>query len=249
MPEEVSHPMSKPESFDKRGFVRLLTRAHWLGVLFFACTFGSGVLGIVAIASHIVLGRVLDPLVRTGAALMLLAVTMHHYHEGAVCSIARCSDPRSIDSLLIALRRSYPFGLATRPSIQSAVERIAFKISHESWQALKDEQRVQIRSVVGSQLVEALMVARGRDEMVPPWVAYPGQDPWWGGWRQSGGERWLVEEWVPFWSHLDKQARADYLGYWNASDDWAEYLKGERAPQCSSGPSLAEHALNLYRFG
>jgi len=62
-------------------------------------------------------------------------------------------------------------------------------------------------------------------DIPPPWIAYPGQDPWWGGWRQGESEAWLHEEWLPFWRTLDAEARDHYLNRWKPpACEWAEYL-------------------------
>jgi len=67
--------------------------------------------------------------------------------------------------------------------------------------------------------------ARFSDDVPPPWVVYPGNDPIWGGWRQGESEGWLREKWFPFWQRLDGTARAAYLERWPPPDEiWREYL-------------------------
>jgi hypothetical protein len=62
-------------------------------------------------------------------------------------------------------------------------------------------------------------------ELAPPWVAYPGADPWWGGWRQGYSETWLLDEWLPFWRTLGELERKAYLARWPApSDQWRAYV-------------------------
>jgi hypothetical protein len=62
-------------------------------------------------------------------------------------------------------------------------------------------------------------------ELPPPWIRYPGTDPWWGGWRQGESEAWLLETWLPFWQALTAEQRASYLERWPAPDaDWHTYL-------------------------
>ena len=61
-------------------------------------------------------------------------------------------------------------------------------------------------------------------EIEPPWVAYPEQEPWWGGWRQGNGEAWLREVWIPFWKTLGPKERRVYVEKWQASPEWREYL-------------------------
>lgn len=62
-------------------------------------------------------------------------------------------------------------------------------------------------------------------ELEPPWTAYPGQPPWWGGWRQGTSEAWLHDQWLPFWHAKDAAAREAYLVRWPPPDeDWREYL-------------------------
>ncbi|MEM8531742.1 MAG: hypothetical protein AAGF95_12920 [Chloroflexota bacterium] len=61
-------------------------------------------------------------------------------------------------------------------------------------------------------------------EIPPPWVAYPNQAPWSGGWRQGNGEAWLHEVWLPFWRTLGPKERHTYVEKWNAPSEWREYL-------------------------
>jgi hypothetical protein len=59
----------------------------------------------------------------------------------------------------------------------------------------------------------------------PPWVEFPNQPPWWGGFRQSYGEVWLHNEFLPFWHTRTAEQRQDYLTRWPAPDDeWHEYI-------------------------
>ncbi len=85
------------------------------------------------------------------------------------------------------------------------------------------------------------------EEIIPPWIAFPDSEPWWGGWRQGNAEGWLILVWLPFWRNLDNKAKADYVEKWDASADWREYLLGEKS--ASEEPtSLTEHVLNLHKF-
>lgn len=45
----------------------------------------------------------------------------------------------------------------------------------------------------------------------PPWLAYPGSEPTWSGWRQGVSEAWLLERWLPFWGRLSEGERQAYL--------------------------------------
>lgn len=85
------------------------------------------------------------------------------------------------------------------------------------------------------------------EEIVPPWIAYPESDPWWGGWRQGNSEGWLVLVWLPFWHNITDEARVNYIEKWNASADWREYL-GD-SPTSNEPLSIAEHVLNFGIFG
>jgi hypothetical protein len=63
------------------------------------------------------------------------------------------------------------------------------------------------------------------ESLVPPWIRYPGHEPWWGGWRQGESEVWLLEEWLPFWRSLSEIERGQYIARWIPPDeDWHEYL-------------------------
>jgi hypothetical protein len=60
---------------------------------------------------------------------------------------------------------------------------------------------------------------------VPPWIKYPGHDPWWGGWRQGVSEAWLLDVWLPFWKALSPEEKERYLQTWSPpNDDWREYV-------------------------
>ena len=63
-------------------------------------------------------------------------------------------------------------------------------------------------------------------ESLPPWIRYPGESPYWGGWRQGGSEAWLHDTWLPFWRALSAPEREAYLDRWPPpDDDWRAYLE------------------------
>jgi len=64
-------------------------------------------------------------------------------------------------------------------------------------------------------------------DIQPPWVVYPGQFPWWVGWRQGGGEAWLMSIWRPYWRSLDEQQQLDYLQQWSPPLAWRDFLLHE----------------------
>lgn len=61
-------------------------------------------------------------------------------------------------------------------------------------------------------------------EPEPPWRKYPGEETFWGGWRQGHSEAWLKDIWLPFWSSLTHEDRLAYLEKWNAPDQWREHI-------------------------
>jgi len=62
-------------------------------------------------------------------------------------------------------------------------------------------------------------------ELQPPWEAFPGSDPMWGGWRQGVSEAWLRDRFLPFWRGLDGDGRRAYLDRWPPPTDlWRIYL-------------------------
>lgn len=64
-----------------------------------------------------------------------------------------------------------------------------------------------------------------KSELAPPWKTFPGQPPWWSGWRQGESEAWLQRDWLPFWRTLNTTERCDYLTRWvPPDDDWREYV-------------------------
>ncbi len=71
----------------------------------------------------------------------------------------------------------------------------------------------------------------------PPWVAYPGEQPWWGGWRQGAGEAWLHHRWLPFWQALDASGRQAYLIRWPPPNEaWREYMTFHWSSGGTNGP-------------
>ncbi|RKH39309.1 hypothetical protein [Corallococcus sicarius] len=55
----------------------------------------------------------------------------------------------------------------------------------------------------------------------PPWIEYPDEEPWWGGWRQGTSEAWLLRTWLPFWQALGDTAKEEYLQRWPPpTEDW-----------------------------
>jgi hypothetical protein len=61
--------------------------------------------------------------------------------------------------------------------------------------------------------------------VTPPWITYPGHDPWWGGWRQGESEGWLHHVWLPFWRQLPPEEQNAYLEWYPPpNDEWHEYL-------------------------
>lgn len=85
------------------------------------------------------------------------------------------------------------------------------------------------------------------EEIIPPWMAFPDSEPWWGGWRRGNAEGWLIPVWLPFWRTFDNKAKANYVKKWDASTDWREYLLSEKS--ASEEPtSLTKHVLNLHKF-
>lgn len=68
------------------------------------------------------------------------------------------------------------------------------------------------------------MPAEGED-VVPPWIQYPGEEHWWGGWRQGNGEGWLHVRWYPFWDKLTYEERQAYIERWPPpNDDWRSWM-------------------------
>lgn len=64
-----------------------------------------------------------------------------------------------------------------------------------------------------------------RFSVQPPWTAYPGNDPTWGGWRQGYSEDWLLNTWFPFWDQLTPEEKNAYLKEYPPPDDlWHLYL-------------------------
>jgi hypothetical protein len=62
-------------------------------------------------------------------------------------------------------------------------------------------------------------------KMEPPWVIYAtlAAESFHAAARQSI-ESWFDSVWQPFWTSLNADAKAAYLEYWNASQEWRKAL-------------------------
>ncbi|MCC2668090.1 MAG: two-component sensor histidine kinase [Armatimonadetes bacterium] len=81
-----------------------------------------------------------------------------------------------------------------------------------------------LAQAVDLELLRASQAAEQAGEVLPPWVRYPGNPPWWGGWRQGFSEGWLHDEWFPFWLTLSEAERREYAARWEADEEWLEHL-------------------------
>jgi len=74
---------------------------------------------------------------------------------------------------------------------------------------------------------EAMSDSDSRFPVKPPWIQYPGNPPYWGGWRQGISEDWLHDIWFPFWDKLTPEEQKEYLEEYPPPDeDWQEYMTG-----------------------
>ncbi len=60
------------------------------------------------------------------------------------------------------------------------------------------------------------------EQIVPPWVKYPGFPPGDPFWRQSG-EIWFVYVWEPYWNSLTATQQEEYLKTWNVPSEWWDF--------------------------
>lgn len=61
-------------------------------------------------------------------------------------------------------------------------------------------------------------------EILPPWLQYPDNPPWWSGWRQGMSEQWLLEVWFPFWNALSRKEQLQYLASRRVPEDWEDHV-------------------------
>ena len=61
-----------------------------------------------------------------------------------------------------------------------------------------------------------------KNEIEPPWVAFPGYPPGDGFWRQSG-ENWLRYIWEPYWNALSPERKKEYLEKWMVPKEWHDF--------------------------
>ncbi len=72
---------------------------------------------------------------------------------------------------------------------------------------------------------ERLPAFSAKQDVPPPWIKYPGNETWWGGWRQGTSEAWLVDEFLPFWRGLSPEDRQEYLTRWPPPDgEWLDQM-------------------------
>lgn len=63
-----------------------------------------------------------------------------------------------------------------------------------------------------------------RGDLLPPWILFPGVPSYSGFWRQGFGGDWWPDVFLPFWKCMPANQRKEYLGRFNAPEDWSEYL-------------------------
>lgn len=86
------------------------------------------------------------------------------------------------------------------------------------------------------------------EEIEPPWMTWPNQDPWWSGWRQGNAEGWLKLVWLPFWSKLKRDEKEGYVERWNAPAEWRSYVLEGWDQGATTQHKLGEYVLNKDRF-
>lgn len=65
----------------------------------------------------------------------------------------------------------------------------------------------------------------GENEIKPPWVVFPEMQPADLRATQGAEERWLNEDWWPFWLTITAEDRKAYLIRWNSDAEWRDYLE------------------------
>ena len=64
------------------------------------------------------------------------------------------------------------------------------------------------------------------NEILPPWVTYPGYPPGDTFWRQSG-EAWFHYVWKPYFESLSSEEKELYLKRWNTPEIWQKFYFNE----------------------
>ncbi len=91
-------------------------------------------------------------------------------------------------------------------------------ISVEEMRAIDAKHDHEHQVVVA--LVEKFSLPSIRDEPLPPWIEFPGFDPFHGFWRMGAGESYLRDPFWPFMAALDKSARERYFARYDLGDEW-----------------------------
>lgn len=78
-------------------------------------------------------------------------------------------------------------------------------------------------------LVEFALQRGTSGDQLPPWIVFPGRDPY-VGWNQGIEGGWRDDAWFPFWRGLQPAERSAYLVRWAAPDEWIEALTVAMTP-------------------
>jgi len=62
-------------------------------------------------------------------------------------------------------------------------------------------------------------MTKKNEEVLPPWVKFPGYHPFDFFWREAG-QAWLVYIWEPFWKKLSPEEQNDYLKRYDVPEEW-----------------------------
>ncbi len=60
--------------------------------------------------------------------------------------------------------------------------------------------------------------------VLPPWIQFPNNPPWWSGWQVGEPERWLREVWFPFFNAYSREDQLTYLKYRKVPEDWLDHI-------------------------
>jgi len=72
-------------------------------------------------------------------------------------------------------------------------------------------------------LAEQLDALATGQAVPPPWIAFPGAEPW--SFKQGVNEAWMNQVFLPFWRGLTPEARCAYLDAWPPPHEyWLECM-------------------------
>lgn len=82
---------------------------------------------------------------------------------------------------------------------------------------------------ISASLVEHALRLGTSGDQFPPWVVFPGSEPYLT-WNQGSQYHWRKDAWIPFWMSLESADQEAYMTRWAAPPDWRKALTAMDLP-------------------